>query len=199
MRELIIDNKIMLRFQQALIESKKQISDLLKTQQELGQRKKSENWMIFLSNKITQDQANNAVVKKNPGGYKYVEVVFHDSKNTRIVCHLVYLKKRSWFPRNAIYRDIPRQNNPSSQQEFDDVSFKNISPDLYYLFCFGEDKNGLFGNFRQPDSILSEYYAESVDCMNLPMFNFEADKNISEVPDTEVFTFNSDKSNVSSI
>ena len=192
-RHIDMDVSILSFFRAALEASYTKITTLLQDQRELGYRKKSENWTIFLSNYFNDFYGLNTKVKKNAGGYKYAEMIL-DTKtsNEVVICHLQYLKQRAIFPRPALYRDEQRVKNPSLQQEFSDHSFFNTHiNETYYLFCFGEDKEGLFGIFRQPDGQLPIYYAESKNCMHVPYVKEDTDI-ISEKPDMSIYTLKED-------
>lgn len=186
MNFLNIKSTILYTFKKALITTKYDIDLLLNKQHELGKRKKSENWLIFLSNYLNDAHDLNTQIKDNGTGYKYLELRLEsDNYDTAVICHLQYLKKRTWFPRSAAYRDIQRKKNPSLQKEFSDSSFYNSTKkEVYYLFCFGEDVDGLFGIFSQPDGLCPCYYAQSQNCIEI---NENEDIGLREMPDTSVF------------
>lgn len=186
MQILEIDTTILALFKSALLSSHSQINDLLTVQQFLGLRKKSENWTIYLSNYFIKFYGLQTSIKKNAGGYQYAEMILKSpDSDVTVICNLQYLKKRDIFPRPAIYRDVQRAKNPSMQQEFAHPSFRQPEKqELYYLFCFGEDEEGLFGIFRQPDGYLAQYYAESKNCI----YNTdEVIAPVNEQPDSSVF------------
>ena len=191
MRVLEIDRTILALFKNALLASHSQINELLITQRFLGLRKKSENWTIFLSNYFMDFYRLNTSIKKNAGGYQYAEMILNSpDSDVTVICNLQYLKKRELFPRPAIYRDTQRLKNPSVQQEFSHPSFQQSeSKELYYLFCFGDDKDGVFGIFRQPDRYLAEYYAESENCINTTQKQIQP---INEQPDNSIFDIKSE-------
>ena len=191
MRVLEIDRTILALFKNALLASHSQLNEFLITQRFLGLRKKSENWTIFLSNYFMDFYRLNTSIKKNAGGYQYAEMILNSpDSDVTVICNLQYLKKRELFPRPAIYRDTQRLKNPSIQQEFSHPSFQQPEKkELYYLFCFGYDKEGLFGMFRQPDKYLAAYYAESENCVDTAQKQMQP---INEQPDNSIFDIKSE-------
>ncbi|EFW38226.1 hypothetical protein [Treponema phagedenis] len=191
MKDLSINYTVLHVFKLAILRTNKEIQDLLIEQRELGLRKKSENWLIFLSNFLRDICDLTTCIKNNGSGYKYLELRLGSTDtDVEIVCHLQYLKKRTRLPRKAVYRDVQRKKNPSIQQEFADTSFyRQTQKELYYLFCFGEDEAGLFGIFYQPDGQLPCYYAKSKNCMDIDIAERKNPDTItiSEEPDKSVF------------
>ena len=134
MNVLEIDTTILALFKKALLVSHSQINELLSVQQFLGLRKKSENWTIFLSKYFIDFYGLHTSIKKNGGGYQYAEMILNNpDSDITVICHLQYLKKRSLFPRPALYRDIQRSKNPSMQQEFAHASFQQPKKNELYL------------------------------------------------------------------
>ena len=192
-RVLEIDEAVLSFFKMALLSSYSKITRLLQEQRELGLRKKSENWTIYLSNYLNDFYSFNTTIKKTKAGYKYVEMILDTSTSTTIIiCHLQYLKQRTRFPRPALYRDMQRMKNPSIQQEFTHPSFFNKTKnEIYYLFCFGEDEKGIFGIFKQPDGQAPIYYAESKNCIDTTIIQENHDA-INEKPDISVYDIKTD-------
>lgn len=189
MNKLDIDYTVMYAFRLGVLSSKDDIDTLLRKQKQLGVRKKAENWVIFLSNYLHDTCGFESCIKNNGSGYRYLEMKLTSSQcPTVVICHIIYLKQRTHFPRSALYRDLQRRKNPSIQHEFADPSFFQKPQEAYYIFGFGEDNKGLFGIFYQPDSLLPCYYAQSDNCFTIPKLGEESDISLPEQPDLSVFS-----------
>lgn len=190
MNRLNMDYTVLSAFRLGVLSSKDDIDDLLTKQKQLGLRKKAENWVIFLSNYLHDTCGFESCIKNNGSGYRYLEMKLTSPQcHAAVICHIVYLKQRTAFPRSAIYRDLQRRKNPSIQYEFADTSFfQKSQEEVYYIFGFGEDKKGLFGIFYQPDSLLPSYYAQSENCFAVPAQRVENETVLVEQPDLSVFT-----------
>lgn len=190
MKGLDIDYTVLRAFRLGVCSSKDDMDNLLNKQKQLGLRKKAENWVIFLSNYLHDTCGFESCIKNNGNGYRYLEMKLTSPlHHTVVICHIIYLKDRTLFPRSAIYRDLQRRKNPSIQHEFADTSFfQKAQEEVYYIFGFGEDKKGLFGIFYQPDSLLPCYYAQSENCFTIPAQRLESETALTEQPDLSVFT-----------